>query len=192
MPTTACFPTFPILKTSRLYLRQIHEEDATDLFELRSNPDIMRFIPRPIAQTTEDAIALIRQMKDKMEKEQGINWGICLKDHSKMIGTIGYVAIAKEHHRAEVGYLLGSQHQRKGIMQEALNAVLQYGFAEMNLHSVEALVMEDNKASAALLLKTGFKQTASFEDYLFFNGRYINSLFFSIINRTVHPNQPHP
>lgn len=75
---------------------------------------------------------------------------------NELIGTIGFWKIDKENHWAEIGFLLHLGHQRKGIMQEAVAAVLSYGFSAIKLHSIEANINPANMASKKLLKKNGF------------------------------------
>ena len=90
-----------------------------------------------------------------------------------MIGTIGYWRIVKEHYRAEIGYLIATEQQGKGLMQEAISATLQYGFSEMKLHSVEANVNPNNPASIKLLERNHFIREAYFKENYFSNGKIV-------------------
>ena len=83
------FSPFPILKSPKIYLRQITDADADKFFELRSNPQTMRFIPRPLATTKKDAIDLLTLMNDKIISNTAINWAITLPDNDDLIGIIG-------------------------------------------------------------------------------------------------------
>jgi ribosomal-protein-alanine N-acetyltransferase len=121
-------------------LREISKTDATDLFALRSNKDLMRHIDRPLAETMQDALNLIEIIITSLKNNDGITWGIALKNNLQLIGTIGFWRIIKEHHRAEIGYLLSDAFQRQGLMQEAITAVINYGFNVLQLHSIEANV----------------------------------------------------
>jgi ribosomal-protein-alanine N-acetyltransferase len=104
-----------------------------------------------------------------------------LKNEFKLIGNIGIWRIEKEHHRAEIGYALHPSHQGKGIMQEALKAVLDYGFHMMKLHSMEANVNPDNAASIKLLERANFVREAYFKENYFFDGKYLDSAIYSLI-----------
>ncbi|QIP15761.1 GNAT family N-acetyltransferase [Spirosoma aureum] len=173
------FTPFPELTTNRLILRQMKREDETDFFALRSNPEIMRFIPRPIAQSIADAFQLIQSINDGIRKNESITWGITLHHNPTVIGTIGYVRMAKEHHRAEVGYLLSADFRGQGIMQEALSAVVDYGFQQMKLHSIEGIVDPQNTASASVLEKAGFQKEAHFKENQFYKGQFHDSIHYS-------------
>lgn len=175
------FNPFPELVTERLCLRQLRRDDENDFFALRSNPDIMRFIPRPVAQSVADAAELIQNINDGIRQNNSITWAITLKPSSKVIGTIGYVRMAKEHYRAEVGYLLSLDYRGQGIMQEALRAVVNYGFQTMKLHSIEGIIDPENIASANVLKQSGFVQEAHFKENQFYNGRFHDTVFYSIL-----------
>lgn len=175
------FSPFPFLQTERLRLRNIVPADAPDLFVLRSDRRVMKFLGRPLAKTEADALAQIQLMLATQEKEEGIAWGICLKDNEVLAGTIGFWRLQKEHFRAEIGYLLHPSLQGKGLMREAMEAVLHYGFTVMNLHSVEANVNPANTASIGLLKRTGFVQEAYFRENYYDDGKFVDSAIYSLL-----------
>ena len=178
---TLNFNPFPILSTKRLMLRQISVNDVNEVFTLRSDNAIMQFINRPLAESTEDALQLIQKIIDSSDANEGITWAISLLNDTTLIGTIGFWNIDKENHRAEIGYLLHTDHQQKGIMQEAIEAVLAYGFIAMHLHSVEANVNPANEASKKLLVKNNFVQEAYFKEDFFYEGQFLDSAVYSCL-----------
>ncbi|MFI5152372.1 MAG: GNAT family N-acetyltransferase [Chitinophagales bacterium] len=178
---TLHFNPFPILHTERLVLRPISLEDAAGLFLLRSDSRVMQFIDRPLAKTIEDASTLIKNLNDLLEKNEAITWAISLQSNPGLIGTIGFWNIAKEHYRAEIGYLLSPDFQGMGIMQEAIRKAIQYGFHTMNLHSMEAIVNPQNQASIRLLEKCGFMREAYFKENYYFDGKFLDSAIYSLI-----------
>lgn len=142
----------------------------------------MQYIDRPLAQTIEDSLELIRKIHDSLVVNDGITWGISLKTGPALIGTIGYWRIVKEHYRAEIGYLLSSAQQGKGLMQEAMDAVLEYGFITMQLHSIEANVNPANAASIKLLERNHFIREAHFKENFFFNGIFHDTFIYSLLS----------
>ena len=175
------FHPFPHLSTERLTLRQINDADVNDLFVIRSNGTAMQYIDRPLAETPADALKLIHVINDLLIKGDGITWGISLKDKPGLIGTIGLWRIVKEHYRAEIGYLLHPAWQRRGLMQEAIVKVLDYGFSVIHLHSVEANVNPKNEASIRLLEKNHFVREAYFKENYYYNGVFKDSLIYSLL-----------
>lgn len=177
------FDPFPDLETSRLYLRKINKKDIDDLFVMRSNPEIMRYIPRPLAQKEEDVLELIHRMDEGLLKNESINWAMALKENDQLIGTIGYVRSKPEHHRAEVGYMLNPFFHAKGYTYEALKEVIKFGFNKMNLHSIEAIIDPRNRASEKLLLKCDFKKEAHLKENVFWNDEFSDSVIYTILNK---------
>jgi ribosomal-protein-alanine N-acetyltransferase len=174
---------FTVLETKNLLLRSFRTNDADDFFVLRSNPEVMKYIGRPLATSIDDTVHLIAVLKKNHEMNTGITWAITHKSADRLIGTIGYWRIIPEHHRAEIGYLLHPDFQGKGMMSEAVSAVLDYGFNTLGLHSVEAVIHPQNTASVHLMEKFGFVQEAHFREDFYFNGEFQDTLVFSLLNK---------
>ena len=177
------FSPFPVLQSDRLLLRQITTNDVDAVFELRSNPETMRYIPRPVAKSTADAIDLITQITSKINQNTDINWAITLKKNSDLIGIIGHYRINHENYRSEIGYILNPNFNNLGIVTEATTLILDYGFNVLQLHSTEAIIDPNNCASAKVLLKNGFIKEAHFIENGFFDGKFIDSAVYSLLNR---------
>lgn len=173
------FQPFPVLKTEHLTLRQLRETDKHEMFAMRSNPTLMHFVPRPLAQNTEEAVTLIAMVNDGISKNEMINFAITITGEDKLIGMVGYHRMLKEHFRAEIGYMLNGDYHGKKIMEEAVNAVVNYGFEGMKLHSIEAVIAPENIASVKLIEKCGFIKEAHFKDKEFVKGAFRDLLVFS-------------
>lgn len=169
------------LTTHRLLLRQIIHSDAPEMFRLRSNEQLMKYIGRPRPKNMTEAEEHIERICKCIEHNESRNWGITIHGNDKVIGSIGFVRLKPEHFRAELGYMLDTHFQRQGIMFEAIQAVLQYGFTQMNLHSVEAITSSENEASNSILLKSGFIQEAHFKEDFYFDGQFFNSNVYSLL-----------
>ena len=174
------FHPFPILKTERLLLRAITKDDAAEVFFLRSDENVLRFIEKEPAENLKEARKFIKRIRDDIDDNNGILWGIeLLANPGRVIGTICYWKIEKIHYRAEIGYALHPEFWRKGIMKEAIKEVLKYGFEVMKLHSVEARINANNEASAATLLSSGFTRDAYFKEDFCFKGKFSDTIVFS-------------
>lgn len=172
---------FPILETNRLILRQISKADANEIFILRSDTRVMQYILRPIAKTSEDALQLIQIITDTETNGNGITWAITLRESLQLIGTIGFWQLKKEHYRAEIGYLLSPDFQRKGIMQEALSVVINYGLEVIKLHTIEANVDPGNASSISLLERNKFVKEGYFKENYFFEGKFFDTVVYSML-----------
>ena len=150
------FLPFQNLESDRLSLRQISNADIDEVFELRSNPETMKYIPRPLLTSKEEALYHIKMIQDKIEANEGINWAVTLKGSSKLIGIVGHYKIKWEHFRSEIGYMILPEYNGNGIVSEVVGLLIDYGFNQMNLHSVEAIIDPRNTASARVLEKNKF------------------------------------
>jgi ribosomal-protein-alanine N-acetyltransferase len=182
---TFCFDPFPVLHTNRMILRQLTHEDAEAYFQIRSDEQVMEFIPRPLAKSPADAQVVIDLISAGIDKNETINWALELKTKPGLIGVCGYVRATPENHRAEIGYILNRHYHRQGLMQEALEKIIEYGFSEMNLHSIEAVIMYRNKASASLIEKCSFVKEAHLKDYQYHRQQFEDTCFFSRLNTRV-------
>jgi ribosomal-protein-alanine N-acetyltransferase len=180
---TLNFTPFPNLETERLSLRRVDKDDVNEIFALRSDEKIMKYIPRPLAKTLEDALEHIATIDAKIDQNEGINWGITLKNSSKIIGIIGHYRIQTDNYRAEVGYILNPDYHNCGYISEAVKRVVSYGFNEMQLHSIEAVIDPDNAASEKVLQKCGFSKEAHFIENQFYDGRFLDTVIYSLLNK---------
>ena len=174
------FNPFPVIETERLLLRAVNMNDCEAMYFLRSNKEVTKHFNRDPDADMEVTRAKIVEILQNQEKNEAVFWVIAWKENpSTMIGNIGYWRIEAQHHRAEIGYLLHPEHWKKGIMKEALKAVLDYAFNSMKLHSIEANINPDNTASAVLLERCGFVREAYFKENIFHNGVYYDSAIYS-------------
>jgi ribosomal-protein-alanine N-acetyltransferase len=176
------FDPFPLLETERLTLRRLTLEDAPEMFALRSNVDAMKHICRPLQTTIEEARVQILKINEMINFNDGIGWALCLKARKKMIGTLSFHRIQKEHHRAEIGYMLHPDYWRTGIMSEAIKAIVDYGFNELKFHSIEAQIDPTNTASEKILQKFKFVKEAYYKENFFFDGQFLDTAVYSLLH----------
>ncbi len=180
---TLNFKQFPAITTTRLLLREHSITDAPALFKLRTNEDVMQFIHRERPKTIQDIETFIASFNEGFKQGQHIAWVISLKENpDQMIGSIGYWRTDFANHRAEIGYMLHPNHWRKGIVSEALKATINFGFEEIKLHSIQANVAPANEASQQILLKHGFVKEGCFKEDHYFNGKFLDSEIYSLLN----------
>lgn len=176
------FLPFPEIKTDRLLLRKMQHEDAAALLFLRSDETVMQFIGRDKTKSVEEAAAFIQKINASVDAHESIMWAIALQeDPQLMIGTICFWNVLKDHCRAEVGYILHPQYWNRGLMKEALLAVIDFGFNQMKLHSIEGRINPDNTVSGFLLEKAGFNKEAHFKEDFYFNGKFSDSAVYSLL-----------
>ncbi|MDR4952675.1 GNAT family N-acetyltransferase [Chryseobacterium sp. ES2] len=162
------------LETQRLLLRDINESDVEDILRIRSNEVINQFVLRKSPKNNYDALQFILTIKERIHNNETVYLGISLKDQSHLIGTICLWNFSEDRKTAEVGYELLPEYHRQGIMSEALNAVVEYGFNELHLQEIVAITNTFNENSKGLLLKHHFilqegKKDEGFPDNIIFS-----------------------
>ncbi len=168
----------PTLTTARLILREVRMSDAPELFALRSDPEVMRFVHRPRAVTIDDAKAFITRIHDGQRANTCAQWAMTLKGDDTCIGVIGPWRIDLENHRGELGYSLARAHWGQGLMSEAIATVADSSFDVLGLHSMEAWTQAGNVASMRVLEKNGFTREAYFKENILWEGIFLDSVVF--------------
>jgi ribosomal-protein-alanine N-acetyltransferase len=173
---TLNFSPFPDLTTERLTLRKLTIEDAEDIYALRSDDRVNKFIDRPKAHSVDDARNFINQLRSRGSNSELLYWAIIHKRNSKLIGTIMYWNISEEENTSEIGFELHPDFQGQGLMQEALSRVIDFGFTKMNLRLIEAYPDENNEKSVSLLERNHFKQDSAFENAVVHKEEHLNTI----------------
>ncbi|GGI29348.1 GNAT family N-acetyltransferase [Pedobacter mendelii] len=150
------FAPFPILTSERLTLRQLEINDQQDIFALRTDTEINKYLDRVPSKTIEDAINFINKVNDSIEKNIAFYWAITLTDTKKFVGTICIFNFSSEKNSCEIGYELMTKFQSQGIMKEAAQIVINYAFHALKLRNLLALTHCNNQNSTKLLLKLNF------------------------------------
>lgn len=147
----------PPIETSRLRLRSLVPEDAEAISILRSDPQVNTYLNRPATLTTDEASAYISKIAAGIQQHKWMYWALELKNSPGLTGTICLWNFIPENDKAEIGYELATICQGKGLMQEAVEAVIRFGFEEMKLQVITALIKSGNERSARLLVKQQFR-----------------------------------
>jgi ribosomal-protein-alanine N-acetyltransferase len=178
---------FPTLETERLRLRELSDDDVPAAFLLFSDPESMRFIGKPPHTTHDETLAFIRRNQLLFPAEEGIGWAICPRKSDEFIGYVAHWRLMKQHLRSEIGYQLLQARWGKGLMTEALRAVLRFGFVQMGLNSVEAQIDPANTRSRKTLERLGFVQDGLLRESFFFGGEYTDTAVFTLLEREYAP-----
>lgn len=159
-------PPFPELETARLRLREITMDDAKWFLRHFSVPEIVRgqgyAAPTGLDEAREQ---LALYVVDLYRRGGGLRWGISLKGSDELIGSAGLYDWDREVGSAEAGYDLLPSHWGKGIMTEAMTAVLDHGFDVMGLNRVQVLAMPRNDRSLRLAERLGFVREGVLRDH---------------------------
>lgn len=150
------FIPFPELVSRNLLLRQLTEKDADSIFAIRSDKRIAEYLDRPLCRTRDEALRFIYKVNKGISDGGVIYWAVCDKKSGQFAGTICLWNISEENHCADLGFELLTDFQGRGIIQEALNNVIEFGFNVMKLKYILGEVDPGNIKSIKLMEKKGF------------------------------------
>jgi [ribosomal protein S5]-alanine N-acetyltransferase len=178
MPNHA-FTPFPILVTERLTLRQLSLDDAQNIYALRSNSEINKYLARQPCKSIEDATKFIQQITENINKNESLYWVITLNEGAVFVGTICLFDFSVELNKCEIGYELLPDFQGKGTMYEAVNKVMEYAFQSLKIQNIEAFTHKNNLKSTKLLEKIEYHKSIGLDV------TYADCLVFSYSNTKV-------
>ncbi|MBH8555461.1 GNAT family N-acetyltransferase [Nostocaceae cyanobacterium CENA357] len=181
---STAFKNFPQLTTENLILRETKLADAPAVFQVFADDEVTKYHDLETATHIEQAQFLIERRAERFKNQQGIRWGIATKENNVIIGSCGYsIKSIKNCFQAEIGYELAREYWRKGLMTEALRAIIQWGFQQLDLNRIEAFVMLENTASIKLLGNLGFVEEGLLREYGFWKGKFHDLKIFSLLRR---------
>ena len=147
-----------VVETPRLVLRPFVREDAQAMFDnWASDPAVTKFLSWPTYRSVEDAHSILNVWLESYGKPDFYQWAIVLKELNQPIGSISVVNSDDRVDMVEIGYCIGRNWWGRGIMPEALSAVMVYLFDEVGMQRIEAGHDPDNPASGAVLRKCGLQ-----------------------------------
>lgn len=174
---------FPSLETERLLLRTMKAGDLDFVYRHFSDTDIYRYLvdEEPIT-TREQAKEIIEFYVEPVGNSYN-RWVLELKSEKRPIGTCGYHQWHKNHHRAEIGYDLEKASWQQGLMSEALEAVLGFGFEKISINRIEAMVHPENEKSIRLLVKLGFQKEGLLRDFYYQSGSFHDHWLLTLLKK---------
>jgi ribosomal-protein-alanine N-acetyltransferase len=176
------FADLPALETGRLLLRRMRLDDAEAMFAYASDPEVTRYVLFETHRSIDDSKEFLRLATQGYERGDFGSWGVVLKDSGAFVGTCGVdVNYAPEHARAELGYVLSRDHWGRGLMTEAVRAVIRFGFGRMELNRIQARCIAENTASARVMEKAGMTYEGTLRESEFIKGAYRDMKLYSIL-----------
>ena len=166
--TEAAFPEqFPRLETARLILRALTLDDQEAVFSNFSDKDVVQHLMDPFT-SVEQAASIIEEFLQLFEQKKGLFWAVTLRQDGSFIGTCSYEKVELGS-LGEVGFDLARACWGQGLMSEALQAVMCYGFEHLGLREIEAFTSVHNARAVNLLKRLGFQIAGEREEsYRFF------------------------
>jgi [ribosomal protein S5]-alanine N-acetyltransferase len=150
----------PELSSERLLLRKVLPSDSAAIV------DISFYDGQP-AKSVAEALVILNKIAEDSRQGETLHWGICLKEHDEVVGTCGFYR-GFSNNVGELGYILKESYRGKGIMTEALQLVIDFGFTTMKLRNIVAYTHKTNASSIQVLKRLAFQEVPSETDYLKF------------------------
>lgn len=180
---------FPVIETERLTLKPLAIDDSASLLTIFSDSEVMRYWNTAPWSTIEDALDFIHQSSASMQRQEGLTLGVYVKASGKLVGKCMLFSYDQESKRAELGFGLGRSAWGKGYIQEAGEALIQYGFYSLGIRRIEAEIDPDNHASAKALEKLGFTREGLLRQRWEINGIVSDSALYGRL--VSDPARPH-
>ncbi len=145
------------IETERLIIRYIEPNDAYDMYEYSSIPEVSKYLlwsPHINLSSTE---GYIESLQKRYLRGLYADWAVVLKENGKMIGTCGYASFDYSQKQCEIGYVLSPYYRQKGYMTEAVKAVVDLSFNTLNLSKIVLRIISENQPSINLAKRLGFE-----------------------------------
>ncbi len=147
-----------LIDTKRLHLRPAKHSDLDSIFEVYSNPDVVRYTGDNPWTNKEEAAEFIVGAQEGLEEETLFGWCIEHKESKRIIGTCALFECDLEKRVAEISYEILPVYWGLGLCSEFLPLLVEFGFQTLKLNRINAFVATGNIASSKLLEKNGFQQ----------------------------------
>lgn len=169
------------LETARLHLRPLRGIDAPALLEMHADPVFTQYWSAAPWDSIEQAYSMIARDAAAMAAGEYLRLGLENKEDRVLIGTCTLFNLNQQCRRAEIGYGLDRQHWSQGYMNEALLALLTYGFGDMQLNRVEADIDPDNLGSARCLERLGFIREGLLRERWIVEGKVSDTALYGLL-----------
>ena len=164
-------------------MRWASEDDVDALYEIFSDPRVMRYWSSGPLANREAAAAMQREIVQHNLSDTQMKWGLALRDTNILIGTVTLFNLSRSNGRAEIGYAMGSAYWGKGYMNEALTGLIVHAFDVMNFRRLEADVDPRNNASIRTLERLGFQREGFLRERWHVGGELQDAFFYGLLMR---------
>ncbi|PHN04890.1 GNAT family N-acetyltransferase [Flavilitoribacter nigricans DSM 23189 = NBRC 102662] len=174
---------FPTIKTERLVLSQLSAADIPRIVTYAAEKEISQYtLNIPFPYTEQDAIFWINQSNQGFKNGTQLIFAIRLQPELDFIGGIG-LTLSENYHRAEIGYWVGKPFWNRGYTSEAVEAIIGYGFQNLQLNKLMATHLDKNPASGRVMLKNGMVQEGTLREHIFKDGAYFDLIHYGLTRK---------
>ena len=171
------------LRTARLALRQLSQEDLEALFAIFSNAEVMRYWSTPPYTRRAQVEERVRTFVEGYENGTSLSLGIEREEDHALVGNCSLFDFHEDSRRAQVGYCLGRPYWGMGYMHEALTALVNHAFDGLGLNRLEADIDPRNLASAKALERLGFVREGFLRERWIVDGEVSDTALYGLLQR---------
>ena len=182
--------SLPTLEAPRVRLRWLGESDVDALFRIFSDGPMMRYWSTTPMKERAEAVDLLQRIHRQFAERSAFQWGVERKEDGELLGTCTLFAFHRANARAEIGYCLRSPHWKQGYMGEGLTVLIDYAFASLKLHRLEADVDPANSSSLRILERMGFQREGLLRERWNVGGVIADSVMLGLLAREWRGNTP--
>jgi RimJ/RimL family protein N-acetyltransferase len=144
------------VETARLRLRMFTPADVDQMWEITSDPKVMRYIGHGIPLSREETEANVINIVSAFRRRGFGRWALEKKAGGRVVGYCG-LSLSNEEVGVELAYMLARPEWGAGLATEAGRACLRYGFERLGVESIAGLTMRDNRRSRRVLERVGME-----------------------------------
>lgn len=175
-------PSFTRLETERLLLRRFSDADLQPYLEYLNDP-LVALYQSWETFSEQQTLEAIEQQKLLEPGQPGrcFTFAIEHKTTGILIGHVALTAKEQDPRQAEIGFTFSRAYQGQGFAKEAASRVLQYAFADLDMHRIVAIADCENERSVALLQTLGMRREAHFVKNIWFKGRWGSEFHYGLL-----------
>lgn len=175
------FTHLPEIETDRLVLKRISAENANDMFAYASLSEVTKYLLWSPHLNLFETKGYIEYLQREYRRGNYADWGLNLKETGVFVGTVGFADIDLKNNCGEIGYVLNPAYQGKGLMTEAVKAVLKVAFEALTLNRVQLRIMEENIPSIRLAERCRFTYEGTFRQAMIVKEKYRTLKVYSML-----------
>ncbi|MYL18781.1 GNAT family N-acetyltransferase [Halobacillus litoralis] len=171
----------PEFNTARLTLRKLAFSDLEDVFSFCSNPNVARPMTWEVNESIDATEEFLNMVITGYGKGESGEWAIEWNETGQVIGVAAFIDWSNKHKCVELGYFLSEEYWGKGIVTEALQELVRYGFNELYLNRIEGRSDTDNFGSQKVMKKLGMNYEGTLRKNEFIKGEFRDTEVYSIL-----------
>ena len=170
--------------TPRLNIRDFYQKDIQPFFQYRADTEVARYQSWSDF-SLEDAENFFQAQQQAIftRKDSWYQIAIAEKDSDRLIGDFAFHFLDEEPPQLEIGFTFSTAFQGKGYANEALTALVEYAFSQLNIHRIIAITDTKNAAAEQLLTACRFRKEAHYINNIFFKGSWGDEFLFALLKQ---------